>query len=82
MAEELTVHNIYLPYQKKIKTTDIKYIVQQLLFPFILWGDLNSNSPIWGCNKIWNTYEMHYANGMLYPIHSVMTTFQIRPKTR
>lgn len=39
------------PKSKKFRKIDIEHIIQQLPTPFILLGDFNAHSPIWGSIK-------------------------------
>ena len=44
----LTVCNVYLPPSLDINFSDLEHLIQQLPAPFVLVGDLNAHSPLWG----------------------------------
>ena len=44
----LTVCNVYLPPVLDIHFSDLEHLIQQLPAPFVLVGDLNAHSPLWG----------------------------------
>ena len=44
----LTVCNIYLPPSLDVNFSDLEHLIQQLPAPFVLVGDLNAHSPLWG----------------------------------
>ena len=44
----LTVCNVYLPPLLDIHFSDLEYLIQQLPAPFVLVGDFNAHSPLWG----------------------------------
>ena len=43
-----TVCNIYLPLSLDVNFSDLEHLIQQLPDPFVLVGDLNAHSPLWG----------------------------------
>ncbi|KAL4126314.1 hypothetical protein QTP88_010536 [Uroleucon formosanum] len=51
LKEKLTICNIYLPNQKKFSSSDIDQIIQQLPTPYIIFGDFNAHSSLWGSAK-------------------------------
>lgn len=51
LKEKLTICNIYLPNQKKFSSSDIDEIIQQLPTPYIIFGDFNAHSSLWGSVK-------------------------------
>ena len=44
----LTVCNIYLPPSLEVNFLDLEHLIEQLPAPFVLVGDLNAHSPLWG----------------------------------
>ncbi|CAH1720846.1 unnamed protein product [Aphis gossypii] len=48
---KITICNIYIPNQTPFKTSDLDNIITQLPKPFILFGDFNSHSVLWGSEK-------------------------------
>ena len=44
----LTVCNIYLPPSLDVNFSDLEHLIQQLPALFVLVGDLNAHSPLWG----------------------------------
>ena len=44
----LTVCNIYIPSSLDVSFSDLEHLIQQLPAPFVLVGDLNAHSPLWG----------------------------------
>lgn len=46
-----TVCNVYLPRSQAFTSSELIHLVNQLPEPFILLGDFNSHSFIWGSNK-------------------------------
>lgn len=46
-----SICNIYLPPNQIIAQTDIESLINQLPKPFILLGDMNAHSPVWGSYK-------------------------------
>ena len=44
----LTVCNIYLPPSLEVNFSDLEHLIEQLPAPFVLVGDLNAHSPLWG----------------------------------
>ena len=44
----VTICNLYLPPSQNIDYDDLRNLVNQLPSPFLLVGDLNAHSPIWG----------------------------------
>jgi hypothetical protein len=51
LKEKLTICNIYLPNQKQFTTANIEQIIQQFPTPYIILGDFNAYSPLWGSDK-------------------------------
>ena len=50
----ITFCSIYLPPSDHIAKTDLINLIEQLQSLFILLGDFNSHSPVWG-NKFYNS---------------------------
>ena len=44
----LTVCNVYLPPSLDVNFSDLERLIEQLPAPFVLVGDLNAHSPLWG----------------------------------
>ena len=44
----LTVCKVYLPPSLNINFSDLEHLIQQLPAPFVLVGDFNAHSPLWG----------------------------------
>jgi exonuclease III len=44
----ITICNIYLPPNKSINQNSLNNIINQLPSPFIIVGDFNGHSPLWG----------------------------------
>ena len=46
-----TIHvcSIYLPPEDRFNMADIENLISQLPKPFIIMGDFNSHSNVWGC---------------------------------
>lgn len=55
----ITIYNIYIPNQKEFNLQDIERIIQQLPNPFIIVGDFNSHSEIWGSYKSYSSDKNH-----------------------
>lgn len=50
LPKKLTVCNLYLPNQNW-QTDDLDKIIAQLPKPFVVTGDFNAHSPLWGSTK-------------------------------
>ena len=48
LSKAVTVCNIYIPPSVDVSLSDLGRLIQQLLAPFILIGDFNAHSPLWG----------------------------------
>ena len=48
----LTLCCLYLPPNLVIQKQNIDEIINQLPLPFLILGDFNSHSPLWGCNYV------------------------------
>ena len=48
LSKAVTVCNIYSPPSVDVSLSDLGRLIQQLLAPFILIGDFNAHSPLWG----------------------------------
>ena len=44
----LTVCNLYLPPSLDVNFSDLEHLVKQLPAPFVIVGDFNAHSPLWG----------------------------------
>ena len=46
-----TIHvcSLYLPPGDRINIADLEHLIQQFPKPFIIMGDFNSHSNVWGC---------------------------------
>jgi len=49
IKNSITICNLYLPCSHDFEQSNIQNIINQLPSPFILLGDFNSHSPMWGC---------------------------------
>ena len=68
----LTVCNIYLPPSLDVNFSDLDHLIQQLPAPFVLVGDLNAHSPLWGnvrqdsrgqmIEELLNDYNLYLLN--------------------
>ena len=47
-----TIHvcSLYLPPSDRINIADLEHLIQQNPKPFIIMGDFNSHSNVWGCD--------------------------------
>ena len=52
VPKALTICSIYLPPHTKWTEQDLKDLISQLPKPFLLLGDFNAHSPIWGSKKL------------------------------
>ena len=50
LHKTITVCSVYLPPNVSIEYEDLQNLIKQLPEPFILLGDLNGHSPLWGCS--------------------------------
>ena len=48
MFRSITVCNLYLTPNEEVRQRDLLALIQELPEPFIITGDLNSRSPVWG----------------------------------
>lgn len=51
LHKTITICSIYLPPHEPINNTELKNLIKQLPSPFILLGDFNSHSTLWGCKE-------------------------------
>ena len=49
LHKTIRVCSLYLPPNDRIYIADLEQFIQQLPKPFIIMGDFNSHSNIWGC---------------------------------
>ncbi|KAE9521571.1 hypothetical protein AGLY_018035 [Aphis glycines] len=52
IKNSITICNLYLPNSQNFEQSDIQNIINQLPSPYILLGDFNSHSPLWGCSTL------------------------------
>ena len=48
LSKAVTVCNIYIPPSVDVSLSDLERLIQQLPTPFVLVGDFNAHSPLWG----------------------------------
>ena len=48
LSKAVTVCNIYIPPSVNVSLSDLEQLIQQLPAPFVLVGDFNAQSPLWG----------------------------------
>ena len=48
LSKAVTVCNIYIPPLVDVSLSDLGQLIQQLSAPFVLIGDFNAHSPLWG----------------------------------
>lgn len=48
---EMYICNIYLPPSLNYSKQDLLNLINQLPKPYIICGDFNAHSAIWGCTK-------------------------------
>jgi exonuclease III len=51
LLRRMTIASIYIPPHYNLYLEEINTIISQLPYPFILCGDFNSHSELWGCFK-------------------------------
>ena len=51
----VTVCSVYIPPRYSLKRDDLEMLINQLPTPFLLLGDFNAHSDMWGCT---NTNQM------------------------
>ena len=56
MNKVVTFCSIYFPPSDHVAKTDVINLIEQLPSPFVLWGDFNGYSPVWG-NEYYNSRE-------------------------
>jgi hypothetical protein len=54
LHKTITVCSIYLPPNSNVTKEQLEDLIKQLPEPFILLGDLNGHSPLWGCSSLNN----------------------------
>ena len=47
----VTVCSVYIPPRYNLKRNDLEMLIKQLPTPFLLLGDFNAHSDMWGCNN-------------------------------
>ena len=50
LHKSVSVCSVYLPPNDTVDPLDLENLIKQLPEPFILLGDLNGHSPLWGCS--------------------------------
>ena len=48
LSKAVTVCKIYIPPSVDVSLSDLEQLIQQLPAPFVLVGDFNAHSPLWG----------------------------------
>ena len=46
----ITICSIYIPPGEDVSLSDLEALVDELPRPFLLLGDFNAHSPLWGCS--------------------------------
>ena len=54
LHKTITVCSVYLPPNVNVTSDALDNLIKQLPEPFILLGDLNGHSPLWGCSDLNN----------------------------
>lgn len=54
LSKTFTICSIYIPPNSPLKQNDLENLVEQLPHPFMLVGDFNGHSKLWGCTNINN----------------------------
>ena len=49
LTKTITICSVYLPPSIPIDCNELDELIEQLAKPFILMGDLNAHSSLWGC---------------------------------
>ena len=52
LHKTITICSLYLPPNAKVDQVALNGLIKQLSEPFFLLGDLNGQSPLWGCAKL------------------------------
>ena len=68
LSTTLTICSLYLPPNNQINQNDLQNIIAQLPEPFIIMGDLNARSPLWGdtvTNRNGRTVEQLLENSTI-----------------
>ena len=55
----MTICSVYIPPRFKLKQSEIDQLINQLPSPFLLLGDLNAHSDLWGCK------DSNYLGGVM-----------------
>lgn len=50
LSKVISICSIYVPPNSKLKQDDLETLILQIPQPFILVGDFNGHSELWGCN--------------------------------
>ncbi|GFO00791.1 RNA-directed DNA polymerase from mobile element jockey [Plakobranchus ocellatus] len=57
LAKTLTVCSLYLPPNSPVSKLSLTELFEQLPKPFLVLGDFNAHSPVWGGTPTWMTGE-------------------------
>ena len=49
LSKSITICSLYLPPHSKFSKQDLENLINQLPRPYLLLGDFNSHSKLWGC---------------------------------
>ena len=49
LSKSITICSLYLPPHCKFSKHDLENLINQLPRPYLLLGDFNSHSKLWGC---------------------------------
>ena len=50
LNKSITIYSIYIPPNKRISQNDLENLLLQLPQPYIICGDFNGHSELWGCS--------------------------------
>ena len=78
----ITVCSIYLPPNDTLRQHDLNSLIMQLPSPFLLLGDFNSHSPLWGSpdiNSCGPTIEDFITNNSLCILNNGENTYFYEP---
>ena len=52
LSHDISLCSIYVPPHQSLAISELENVIQQLKSPFILCGDFNAHSPLWGGSNI------------------------------
>ena len=52
LHKTISICSLYIPPTDNIASSDLDNLLKQLPEPFIIMGDLNGHSPLWGCSDL------------------------------